>query len=113
MPCPRVTAAIGRRGATSGTCPKSNGLPISATLPTGSSVLQAECAVGELDLAVVDEVDVVAAQQQVLGERAAAPQVEAERRRGERRDEQDGPGGLARRGLLHRQVAVEVAQPTV
>ena len=53
-------------------------------------VLEPERAVGELDLAVVDDVDLVAGQQQVLGERAAAPQVEAERRRGERRHEQHG-----------------------
>ena len=51
-------------------------------------VLEPEPAVGVLDLPVVDEVGRAAAVQQVLGDRAAAPQVEADRGRGQRRDEQ-------------------------
>ena len=51
-------------------------------------VLEAERAVGVLDLAVVDEVGRAARPQQVLGDRAAAAQVEADRGRGERRHEQ-------------------------
>ena len=51
-------------------------------------VLEAEVAVGVLDLPVVDEVGRAAAPQQVLGHRAAAAQVEADGGRGQRRDEQ-------------------------
>ena len=134
MPCPRVTAAIGRSGATIGTREKSNGLPMSAIGVDGQvrvarvreqredaaeapadqpdrppagvggrgadrlgdhlveEVLEPERAVGELDLPVVDDVGLLPRQQQVLGERAAPPQVEAERGRGQRRHEQHGAG---------------------
>jgi hypothetical protein len=62
-------------------------------------VLEAEVAVGERDRAVLDEVGRMALAQQVLGHAVAAAQVEAERRRGERRDEQDRqPVELGRRG---------------
>ena len=51
-------------------------------------VLEPEVLVGERDVAVLDEVGRVADRDEVLGHRAAAAQVEADRRRGERRDEQ-------------------------
>ena len=59
-------------------------------------VLEAELLVGEGDVAVLDEVGRVAEREQVLGHRAAAAQVEADRRRGERRDEQHRQRALAR-----------------
>ncbi len=59
-------------------------------------VLEPEVLVGEGDLAVVDQVGRVPAPDEVLDERAAAAQVEADRRGGERRHEQDRrPGQLA------------------
>ena len=45
----------------------------------------------------------------VLGQRAAAAQVEADRRRGERRDEQHAAGARLRRSSSRRQVAVDGA----
>ena len=69
-------------------------------------VLQPERAVAEADGAVVDEVGLVPALQQVLGERAAAPQVEAERGRRERRDEQHRQRGRAAAAAAERVVAV-------
>ena len=53
-------------------------------------VLEPERAVAEAHGPVVDEVGRVAAAEEVLGHGAAAAQVEAERRRGERRHEQHG-----------------------
>ena len=52
-------------------------------------VLEAELAIGEADRAVVELVGGVAEREQVLGQRAPPTQVEAARRRGERRHEQD------------------------
>src|SRR2546430_13398882 len=52
-------------------------------------VLETEFAVGVADLAVLEQVGGMAEGEQVLGQRAAAAQVEAQRRRRERRHEQD------------------------
>jgi len=70
-------------------------------------VLEAELAVAEADLAVLEQVGRVAEREQVLGQRAAAAQVEAQRRRGERRDEEDRE--LARQRVVAHQVAVDGA----
>ena len=69
--------------------------------------LEPEVAVGERDRPVLDEVRRVAHRDEVLGHRAAAPQVEAHRRRGERRDEQHGQVALGL--VVLGQVAVDDA----
>ena len=140
-PCPRVTAAIGRSGATIGTREKSNGLPTSATASTGrSGVAGVREQREDPAQAPADQAAPAArrrrrtwrgsprgsprrtsararacgrrtrsrrsrrctsrcpAEQEVLGERAAAAQVEAERRRGERRHEQHRAGWGGFRG---------------
>jgi hypothetical protein len=65
-------------------------------------VLEAEVAVGVADRPVLHHVGRVAEAEEVLGHRAAAAQVEAERRRGQRRDQQHRqvPGALLRREVL-------------
>ena len=70
-------------------------------------MLEAEVAVGVADLAVLDEIRRVAERKQVLGERAAAAQVEAQRRRGERWDQQDRQRAALR--LVGHEVAVHRA----
>jgi hypothetical protein len=74
-------------------------------------VLHAEGAVGEGDLAVLHEVGGPAAGDQVLDQRAAAAQVEAERGRGERRDQEDRVALLLH--PLARTVVVDLPQHPV
>ena len=69
--------------------------------------LEAEVLVRERDVAVLDEVGRVPGREQVLGERAAAAQVEADAWRGQRRHEQDRQVVLGI--VVRRQVAVDDA----
>jgi hypothetical protein len=68
-------------------------------------VLEPELAVAEGDRPVVDEIRGVAEREQVLGHARTAPEVEAARRRGQRRDEQDrrpAPAAVGRAVAVHR-----------
>ena len=73
-------------------------------------VLEPERAVAEPHPAVVDEVGLAPAPEQVLGQRAAAAQVEAQRRGGERRHQQHRQRGGPAPAAPQRQVAVHAPQ---